>query len=503
MTREESMQLPGKAESCWVATAPQTNYPGFEQSDRADVAVIGGGIVGLTAAWLLTKAGCAVSVLEARKVGQQVTGRSTAKITAQHALIYARLAETLGLERARLYGEANHSGAELIAALASDLDIACDLERKDAYAYTHRSQRMAAIEAEANAARSLGFDAEIVQPAPLPFTTSGALRFAHQAQFNPAKYLVGLASAIVDNGGRIFENTRIGDVEKRKGGKGWRAKVGRHYLDAEHLVVATNVAMWNPAGLDVKLRPRCHTAMAFRAVSEGTLDGMFIDIDSPSHSIRMGRDRDGPLLIVLGPSFVTGNDGNVADRFRELERWVRTNIPAGDVVWRWVNEDYDSPDGVPFAGELGRDAPGMYVATGFNGWGISNGTAAAMLIADQVQGVANPWRALYNPARRVPKDFNRGGDSRSVVDTLDDIERGAGGVIEHGKQKVAVWKDADGQPHALSAACTHMGCTVTWNNADLTWDCPCHGSMFTHDGQVIHGPASEPLKPARLPTRKA
>src|SRR5262249_16013545 len=149
------------------------------------------------------------------------------------------------------------------------------------------------------------------------------------------------------------------------------------------------------------LRPRCHTAMAFRATSHATVDGMFIDIDQPSHSIRMGRDRDGPLLIVLGPSFITGSDGDIATRFRDQEQWVRDNIPAGEVVWRWVNEDYDSPDRIPYAGELKKDAPGMYVATGFNGWGISNGTAAAMLITDQVQGVANPWRALYNPTRRA------------------------------------------------------------------------------------------------------
>jgi len=139
------------------------------------------------------------------------------------------------------------------------------------------------------------------------------------------------------------------------------------------------------------------------------------------------------------------------------------------------------------------------VATGFNGWGISNGAAAALLIADQIQGIDNPWGALYNATRAAPKHFNRGGDSQSVVDALDEIEAGSGGVIERGKQKIAVWKEDDGTPHALSAACTHLGCTVTWNNADRTWDCPCHGSMFTHEGDVIHGPATEPLKPARLP----
>ena len=488
--------LPGTNESCWVATVPQTDYPALDQSGRADVGVVGGGIVGLTTAYLLAKAGRTVTLLEARRVGRQVTGRSTAKVTAQHALIYAELIDKLGLERARLYGEANHAGVELIAALVADLDIDCDFERTNAYAYTHQSHRMTAIEAEANAARELGFDASIVQPAPLPFPTAGALRFTHQAQFNPARYLVALAEAFVAAGGRIFEDTRVADVSRQ--GRLWRIKSGPHHVDVDDVVVATNIPMFTPIAYDERMRPRCHTAMAFRAVDVAAIEGMFIGIDAPTHSIRVGRDNDGPLLVVLGPSFTTGNDGDIAKRFAELEHWVRANIPAGDVAWRWVNEDYDTADRVPYAGELTRRANRMYVGTGFNGWGISNGTAAAMLIADQVQEIENPWRKLYDPTRAAPKDFNKGGDSQSMVDALDDIKAGSGGVIEQGKTKLAVWKDDDGTPHAVSESCTHKGCTVTWNNADRTWDCPCHGSMFTCDGKVIHGPATEPLKPAKL-----
>ena len=494
------MDLPGKAQSCWVATAPETHYPSLETSVRCDVAVIGGGIVGLTTAWLLTKAGYAVSVLEARSVGRQVTGRSTAKVTAQHALFYAELAAKFGLQRARLYGEANHAGVELIGALVRDLAIDCDFERRDAYAYTLRDERREAIRDEARIARALGFDADVIDAAPLPFPTAGALRFRHQAQFNPARYLVGLAAALVASGAQIFEKTRVGDVEK-SGGK-WRLKIGRHRVTADHVVVATNLPIWGPVKFDLRTRPRCHAVTAFRALPEGRIDGVFIDVDQPSHSLRMGRDGDGELLIVLGPSFVTGSDGHIATRFRNQQAWVRDNVPAGEVVWRWVNEDYDSPDRVPYAGELSGAARRMYVATGFNGWGISNGTAAAMLIADQVQGEANPWRALYDPTRRAPKDFNEGGDSRSIVQSIDDIAAGAGGVVVQGKSKLAVWKDAEGNAHALSASCTHKGCTVTWNDADRTWDCPCHGSMFTCEGQVIHGPATEPLEPARLPAVK-
>src|SRR4030095_7448524 len=206
------MQLPGIAESCWVATAPQTHYPRYEQSDRTDVAVIGGGIVGLTAAYLLATAGYAVTVLEARKVGRQVTGRSTAKVTSQHTLIYSYLVEKHGLETARLYADANQTAVREICRWVEAESMECDLERKDGYVYTSMPAGRAAIDAEADVARSLGLEAEALASAPLPFATSGALRFRNQAQFNPAQYLIGLAAAATARGVRIFENTRVTSV---------------------------------------------------------------------------------------------------------------------------------------------------------------------------------------------------------------------------------------------------------------------------------------------------
>ena len=208
---------------------------------------------------------------------------------------------------------------------------------------------------------------------------------------------------------------------------------------------------------------------------------MFIGIDDPTHSLRMGRDDEGPLLVALGPRFNTGQDGDVAQRFRELDNWVHANVSVGDAAWRWVNEDYDTADRVPFAGQPSDDASGFYIATGFNGWGISNGTAAGILIADQIRGQANAWARLYDPRRASPEDFVKGSDTKSRVSRIEDIAPGAGGIITTGDQKIAVWKDESGKSHAFSASCTHAGCIVTWNNAERTWDCPCHGSMFEAD----------------------
>jgi nitrite reductase/ring-hydroxylating ferredoxin subunit len=202
--------------------------------------------------------------------------------------------------------------------------------------------------------------------------------------------------------------------------------------------------------------------------------------------------------VVLGSRFGTGLEGDVAKHFRDLEAWTRQNLDVGDAAWRWVNEDYETPDRVPFVGEVPQ-APRLYIATGFNAWGISNGTAAGILIAQQILGESPYWASIYDPVRRVPGKFNKGGDSQSFVHGLDQIEPGGGGVMNVGRGKVAVWKGYDGTSHAVSASCTHKGYIVTWNNADRTWDCPCHGSIFSADGYVIHGPAVESLPPRKLP----
>ena len=490
------MKLSGKPECCWSAAAPATCYPQFHAAGSADVAIIGAGIVGLTAAYLLQCAGVSVALLEARRVGRQVTGRSTAKITSQHALIYRHLIDSFSLGTARQYADANRAGCRRISSWVKDLGIACEFEEKDTYVYIGDVSRFAEIESEADAARSVGFDAEVVAKAPLPFETAGALRFPHEAQFNPAEYLVGLAAAFASAGGAIFENSLVTSVD-RKGR--WEITSGGAVLEAEHVVIATNLPMAGPVAFDERTRPRCHVAMAFRAEPGAAIDGMFIGIDEPTHSLRMGRDAQGPLLVALGPTFYTGQDGDVAGRFYQLESWVRHNLPVEEAAWRWVNEDYNTSDRVPYVGAPSEETDNFYIATGFNGWGISNGTAAGMLIADRILGRSNPWVSLYDPRRPSPKNFNQGGDTRSRVRALGDIPPGEGGVLKVGKEDVAVWKEEDGTLHAFSASCTHKGCILTWNNADRTWDCPCHGSIFSADGNIIHGPAVEPLAPRPPP----
>jgi glycine/D-amino acid oxidase-like deaminating enzyme/nitrite reductase/ring-hydroxylating ferredoxin subunit len=490
------VSLPGRNESCWIATAPTMNFPDLTSLHECDVVIVGAGIVGLTAALSLCEAGKSVVVLEARRVGGQVTGRSTAKITTQHSLIYRHLIDTAGQDIAMLYAEANRTAVERIRTWIETLGIDCDYERKPAYAYTCDPQRLDTIREEAEAARILDFEAEILDRAPLPFATAAALCFPDQAQFNPASYLVALANAVEARGGRIFEQSRAKSFDQDNG---WRIGTDQGAVRAKQVVIATNMTVKSPVGYANRTQPRSHVAMAFRLENQAAVDGMFISIDDPTHSIRTGRDQDGPLLIALGPRFNTGQDGDVAQRFRDLEQWTRTHLPVSEAVWRWCNEDYDTADRMPYVGQPDpKKASGFYVATGFNGWGISNGTAAGLLIAFEISTGSRLWGNLYDPSRLAPKDFHQSGDTQSFVDDVARIAPGAGGVIIRGDEKIAVWRDDNGDLHALSASCTHKGCTVTWNNADRTWDCPCHGSMFETDGTVIHGPAREPLPPRSI-----
>jgi glycine/D-amino acid oxidase-like deaminating enzyme/nitrite reductase/ring-hydroxylating ferredoxin subunit len=461
-----------------------------------DVLVVGAGIVGLTAALSLVDAGQSVIVLEARQVGRQVTGRSSAKITTQHSLIYRHLIDTFGRDVATAYADANRTAVAEIRTWIQDLGISCDYEPKSAYAYTCDPNRMDDIRREAEAARDLGFDARVLDQAPLPFATAGALEFPDQAQFKPASYLVALAKAVQACGGRLFERSRAMSFECDRG---WHVKTDRGTVTAGDVVIATNITVKSPVGYANRTQPRSHVVMAFRPEDPAAVDGMFISIDDPTHSIRTGWDADGPLIITLGPRFNTGQDGDVARRFRDLEEWTRAHLPVREAVWHWCNEDYDTVDRMPYVGQPDpKESPGFYVATGFNGWGISNGTAAGLQIASEIATGSRPWAKLYDPTRPVPEDFHQSGDTQSQVDDLAQIAPGEGGVIARGEEKIAVWRDESGILHGLAASCTHKGCTVTWNNADRTWDCPCYGSIFEADGTVIHGPAREPLPPRRI-----
>lgn len=515
-TLSEIYALPGKSGSFWLTTGGAPAFLPLRGDVSVDVAIIGGGLVGLTAALLLKQAGRTVAVVESRRVGRQVTGHSTAKVTSQHGLTYAALIDGFGEDGARIYAEANQAAIEQIAGFVEAMRIDCDFERKAAYTYTRSDGGMPKIEAEVEAARRLGLPASLVRETPLPFDVAGALRFDNQAQFDPYRYSAALASAIPGDGSHIFEETRALAAEDDDP---CRVRTDRGTVTARDVVVATNLPFLDRGGYFARAYPRAHLVMAAR-IRGAPPDGMFISADTPTHSIRAaGREHPG-VIIVVGPSFKPGHETDTAKGYRELEAFIRDHFDVEAIENRWMNQDYNSADGVPYVGKLLPGSDHLYVATGFKAWGITNGTAAAQILADAILNRPNPWAALFDSTRVKPmvsapsfvsenvgvaKDWIKDRVGGAPTITLSDLAPGEGIVATVGGERVAVSKDADGRVHAVSAICTHLGCDVAWNNAEMSWDCPCHGSRYSQDGRVIHGPAVWDLesKHALLAGRRA
>lgn len=497
------MPMPGHQGSVWAATTPSMRRrPTLDRDIEADVCIVGAGIAGLTAALRLKYAGCTVAVLESRKIGHQVTGRSNAKATSQHGLVYADLAARLGEEAARLYGEANQTAIEYIAGRVQDLGIDCGFERRAAYVFTGDAARVPELEREAETARRLGLPACLVRDVPLPYPAEAAVRFDDQAQINPLAYLDALATAVEGGSCNVFENTRALAIED---GEPAVVTTADGRVRAKNVIVATNLPVIPEGDFHEKTGPRSHPVVAATIPEQDAPDGMFLCVDAPTHSVRTAPFGDGRrLLVVVGESYVPGEVADVAGMVGSLAGFVADRFPtAAPVQWHWINMDYDSVDRIPFVGLATRQSRHLHVATGFSSWGITGGTVAGLLLADAINGLDNPWQPLYDAARDPGKAANDGhppmrsegenGGRKPPEGGAAALAPGEAAVFETGDEPVAAYRDDQGRLHSVSAVCTHLGCTISWNNAERNWECPCHGSVFGPDGEVLKGPAVQDL----------
>ncbi|YBW40976.1 FAD-dependent oxidoreductase [Nitrobacter sp. TKz-YC01] len=484
----------------WNETAAATAFPRLFGDVNADVAIIGGGIVGITTARMLKDMGQAVAVIEARRVGRQVTGKSTAKITSQHSIIYQTLEQKFGEDRARLYAGAQESAIRKIRSLAAHYGIDCDIETKSAYTYTRDRTYVSKIEKEVEVAQRLGLPASLVNQTGLPFDILAAIRFDNQAQFHPTKYIAGLAKTIPGDRCHVFEDSRVVDWDPA------RVVTDRGSVTARYVVMATHLPLEQVGGYYALAYPQAEPVIAAR-ISRAP-NGMYINVEQPSHSIRTHTQQNGDVYgIVAGTSFKPGHTDDERKYFQDIEHWLTSNFDAGPIEYRWVNEDYSSMDNAPFIGWSSSIGDGYLVATGFDAWGITNGTAAGMILADLATGKENEWLKVFDATRVKPiaggPQFVRenaevaaqlvSGYLSRKPKSFDELAPGEAAIMKIDGQNVAAFKDEQGRVHAVSSVCTHMGCLVGWNETDRTWDCPCHGSRFDLNGEVIHGPATKPL----------
>ena len=488
--------------SYWNDTAPASAFPALSGEIEADVAIVGGGIVGVTAARLLKDRGLEVALVEARRVGEEVTGKSTAKITSQHNVAYTTIARKFGEEGARIYGEANQAGLATIRALAERHRIDCSLETMPAFTYTRDGGQVETIEKEVEIARRLGLPASLTRDTGLPFEVMAAMRWDDQAQFHPVRYVKGLARTIPGDGCNIFENSRVTDWDPH------RIATEAGSVRARHVVMATHLPLGQIGFFYTENYPHMHAVIMGRAERDRVPAGMYISVDTPHHSARGHRDDEGrDWMIFTGPSYTHGEVDKEREAFRDIEAFARDHFGV-EAEYRWTNEDYRSMDHVPYVGRSSSREDCYLVATGFNAWGITNGTAAAMMLADLIEGRDNPWAKVFDATRIKPvasaKEFAAGnaatashligGHLARKLHSFDELAPGEAAILRIDGRNVAGYRDEQGALHAVSAACTHMGCIVGWNETDRSWDCPCHGSRFALDGSVIHGPAVKALE---------
>lgn len=489
--------------SFWLTTAPETAFPPLGGDLATDVVVVGGGIAGLSTAALLKQSGRRVVVVEARRVGRQATGHSTAKVTSQHALVYSDLERSHGTEAARLYAEANQAAVERVARFVRDLEIDCAFERRPAYAYTTAADKLETLQNEAECARRLGLPADFVDDVPFPAGVKGAVRFTDQAQFHPCKYVEGLARFVDGDGCSVFEETRVEHVES---GTPSRVETSRGTITADHVVIATQLPIISEGMFFAKAYPHSEPMLAAAIEPARAPQGMFISTDEPSLSVMVASHEGRPYLIAAGGKHKPGHSADARQAMETLERTVREHFAVSEIACRWTNHDYWPMDRVPFVGRAGKGQP--LVATGFQAWGLSNGTAAALMLNDIIAERPNRWLSLFGADRLKPlasaptfvsENTSVAGDlvgghlarrPKSAADLGPDQAE----VLRLGGKLVAAYRDAAGRLSEVSAICTHMKCVVGWNPIDRTWDCPCHGSRFLTDGSVLRGPATAPLK---------
>lgn len=500
--------------SYWQQTATGADFPALGRSLETDILVIGGGIAGLTTAYCLAREGRRVVLVEDGNIGSGESGRTTAHITAALDDRYYGLEEVFGEAGIRLAAASHSAAIDFIEDTVSRLHIACDFRRVDGYLFLHPSDDPANLEKEFQATKKAALLTTRETSMPGIHHSGGAICFPRQAQFHPTRYVQALAHAIVDLGGSVFCHTHAAEIDRTG------ALCNGHKIEARHVVVATNTPVNNVVTLHTKQHPYRSYVVAC-LVPKGSLPYALWwdsgDMQSkwhtaPYHYVRLHpHNETHDVLIAGGEDHKTGQadaEGIAeSERFDALYAWVKMYFPqAGEIISQWSGQVMEPVDYLGYIG-LNPGDDNIYVITGDSGNGMTHGTLGGILVSDMITGKENPWASLYDPKRlplKMPRTYlsealnmaSQYADwiSAGDISSEKDLKNGEGAIINKGLQKLAVYRNESGSLQAFSAVCPHLGCIVRWNDAEKSFDCPCHGSRFSCEGKVVNGPANDNLK---------
>ena len=491
--------------SLWIETTKnELNLKSMEKDEETEVCVIGAGLFGLTTAYYLTLLGKKVTVVDKGEIGEKVSGNTTGKITSQHALFYYHLIKDYGEEYARKYLEANEEAIKNIKDIIDKEQIECEYTERKAYVYTTKQDEVIDIEREVDAVKKIGKDARLVTETELPFKVKAAIEFDGQAQFHPIKYMLGLAKSIIKDN-KIYNFTTVIDVKKE--GETFNVYTDRGIINAKQVVLATHYPIINAPGFHfLKMYQSTSYIIAIQTNSK-LPQGMYINDKPPIYSFRTAPYNGKDILLIGGSDHKTGEPVPDNSKYEELEKKAKELYPDCKVLFRWNTRDCISLDKIPYIGELSNLMKNMYIGTGFKKWGMTFSNIAAKIITDMIMGKENKYSNIFHSTRMNPiknrwevknilkESVESLALNKFKIEThsIDEIKNDNGGIIKIDDENVGIYKDKEGKIYAVKPVCTHLGCLLSWNNLDKTWDCPCHGSRFDYMGKNIYEPAIKNL----------
>ena len=533
--------------SYWINSEKnKEKYNKVEKNIETDICIIGGGITGISTAYYLTKENLKVTVLDMGKIGFQTTGNSTAKITSQHGLFYKYLKDSKGEDFARLYYDANEDAIKNIKKIVEKEKIQCDLECQSAYVLAANREEVQKVKDEVEVVRGFGGHAEYLEREDIDknlliLNPLAAIRFKNQAQFNSYKYTIELAKICKNLGANIYENTKVVDVRDEKDYYYLETEDG-YKIKAKYLVITTKYPIINIPGFYFMKMYQSTSYGISIPVKEKLFDGMYITSTNPKVSLRMAKvdnniikdvvdgnienyakqDKENRkrvkekqnskidneyVLIVVGADHKTGEKTDLSNSYKKLENIAKQIYPQGKVENYWNTEDCITLDKIPYIGKYSNMWENAYVATGFNKWGITTSNIAANIITDMIIGRKNRYEDIFISTRVEPVKNRQevGNMLKETVSSLvlkkfelpeseqASLKNEEGKIIEIEGQKVGAYKDKEGRIYTIVPKCAHLGCELSWNNLDKTWDCPCHGSRYDYTGKMLYGPTVKDL----------